>query len=167
MTTHDITTEETWVQLADLNGDEREARMLERYQGMVALPEEERISLMASNAEIVYGLSDEVLKNLTVSRLQAWLLMEQEAAQLIATSYDTAMKKLSSSKAMRRVALVQTLAKEFPHEDQERLVTLMPTVFGGMPTAAAKAAQAAQAQSMPQPEPVKKARKGWWPFSRN
>ena len=160
MTTHDMTSE-AWTKLVELDTNEREAELVRHYSELAGVPEEERITQIARNAEVFYDLSNDTLRVLTVARLRAWLAMEPEKAQIIASSYNAAMLRLSGNKAMRRVALVQTLVREFSHEEQERLVVLVPGVFGGVPTAAARAAQT---QSRPAEEPAAPKKRGWWPF---
>ena len=170
MATSDIAADDAWGALASLESAEREAKMVQLYGELVVLSQEERQSQMLAMARAEYALTDQALRPFTVSRLRAWLTLEPEVAQQIAAAYDAAMLKMSGTHAMRRVALVQTLVRDFSSEDQERLVALVPRVFAGVPTASA----AALAQSMRGAEreaeqaasQQKPAKKGWWPFGK-
>ena len=161
MTTSDIAPDQAWGMLADLANEDREAKMLQRYGELAPLPEDERQSQMVAMVRAEYDLGDEQLRAFTISRLAIWLKMDLETARRLAGSYDTVMQKLPGAAAYRRVSLVQTLRREFPLEEQERLVNLLPAVFGG--TAGIRVAALAR----PEPaEQARRAKKGWWPFGK-
>ena len=71
------------------------------------------------------------------------------------------MLKMPGPQAMRRVSMVQTLAKEFSREQQLQLTAIVPSVFGGlkemieMPPIKSVAAV-----------PAASGKKGWWPFGK-
>ena len=162
MAMSDVNADQAWGMLANSEEGERRSKMLERYGEMAALPAEERESQMLTMAAAEYALPDDKLRIFTLSRLSAWLDMDADAAQNIASSYDAAMKKMPGPHAMRRVSMVQTLADEFSREQQLRLIAVVPTVFGGlkemieMPPVKSVAAVAPDASS----------KKGWWPFGK-
>ena len=131
MTTSDIPADQAWGKLADLEGEQREATMLQRYGDLEQLPARKRRTQMLAMARAEYGLSDEKLRAFTISKLRVWLRLDPMVARRIVASYDDAMQKMSTDQAMRRVALVQTLAREFSPEDQRALVSMVPGVFGG------------------------------------
>lgn len=164
MAATDEAIDQVWGLLADTGGDEREARMQARYQQLAALTEEDRTRRLVAMARAEYALPDDKLRSFTISRLRVWLRLEAEAARLLASSYDSAMSQLSGAAAMRRVALVQTLVREFSPEAQSRLRTLVPNVFGESPTPASRASITSGTTG----EPSKAtARKRWWPFWKN
>ena len=159
MTTPSVPTNEAWGMLAEVAGEEREARMRQRYEEMASLPEQARVEQMLAMARAEYALQDDKLRPFALSRLQTWLKLEDGAARAIAASYNAAMSKMPGPQAMRRVAIDQTLAREFSAGDEAKLRTLAPEVFAGVPI---KAAFASARQAVSPPEPAKKG--GWWPF---
>ena len=158
MATSDTGADQAWGMLVDVGEEERKAKMLQRYGELANLSEEERRSQMLAMAGSEYDLPADKLRTFTIFRLQVWLQLEPEVAQRISASYDAAMQKMPGLQAMRRVALVQTLAREFSSQDQERLVALMPNVFGGL-----KEVISPHRAEEAQPAPAKK---GWWPFRK-
>jgi hypothetical protein len=134
--------------------------MVARYSELATLAEEERRALMLAMARAEYELTDDQLHAFTKSRLGSWLELAPETAQCVASSYDAVMLKMPGPQAMRRVSVVQTLAREFPVEDQDRLASLLPGVFAG----------AGIGVHMPPihdaSAPTASAKKGWWPFGR-
>lgn len=160
MTTADTGADQEWSDLTTLDADVREARMRDRYQVLATLSEDDRRRELRAMAQAEYTLPDELLRPFTLSRLRVWLQLEPDVAQQIASSYDAVMTTMPGPMAMRRVGVVQTLAVEFPPEDEERLRALAPGVFAGQPhrivsgVAAPPAAVAA--------EPARK--RPWWAF---
>ena len=161
MTMRETTADQEWGRLAEVEEGQREAQMLARYTEVAALPEEERQQRLRAMAEAEYALPDELLRPFTKSRVRVWLQMEPEAARTVARSYDRVMERMPGPVAMRRVAIVQTLAREFPQEDQQRLRDLVPGVFVG------RDRQAQMAVDSPPPRAVEQPRKKpWWAFWR-
>lgn len=151
--------EREWGLLAEKSEEEERRRLMEaRYTELAALAEETRRSRLLPMAQAEYALSDDALRRFTMSRLQVWLHMDQEMAKKIAESYDAVMTQLPATAAMRRVALVQTLARNFSPDDQARLRTLLPRVFAG-------AGEAAQARTRaPEPAAAPAMKKAGWQF---
>jgi hypothetical protein len=118
-------TDQAWGMLADVGEEERRTKMLQRYTELAAVPEVERVSRLLLMADAEYELPVDKLRTFTVSRLNVWLMLEPEVARRI------------------------SVAKEFPRAEQERLVALIPAVFGGVELA--------------KPAPAKKR---WWPFGK-
>ena len=85
--------------------------------------------------------------------------MDPETSKRIALSYDAVMNQMPGPVAMRRVSVVQTLAREFSPDDQARLRALVPRVFAGgdKPAAAPMAPRIAPVQQSPVKRP-------WWAF---
>ena len=167
MTTPEGLAGQDWGGLAQVGPEERDPAMAQRYRELAALPEEERQSQMLVMANAEYDLPAEQLRPFTVSRLRVWLDLEVGVAHQMIASYDAVMKRVSGAKAMSRIALEQTLAREFSVEDQRRLIELEPGVFGAAAAAARvaaahAAAQAAQAAATPRP--VERPKRRWWPF---
>ncbi|MBI4297187.1 MAG: hypothetical protein HY676_01510 [Chloroflexi bacterium] len=146
-----------WGLLADETEEQREKQMLERYGKVAALSEDERRSRLLAMAKAEYALSDAKLRSFTMSRLRVWLKMELEIAKKVADSYDAVMFLMPGPAAMRRVAIVQTLARGFSSKEQEQLRTLIPRVFADRPIGSAVAPGPAAA-------PGPSIKKPWWAF---
>ena len=121
--------EDDWAALLGLGETEREEKMAELYLRLAGLSEEKRYSRMLALAQAENAVSNEELRALTFLRLRVWLQMEREAAVRVSATYDAVMKAMPGPQAIRRVALAQTLAREFSLEEQHRLSELVPTVF--------------------------------------
>lgn len=161
MTTSEETADKEWRALADLELEEMEARMLKVLTELETLPDEKRLERRLAMARVEHDLSEKQLRAVTLCRLRTWLKLEPEVAKRTAASFETVMKKISGTQAMREIALVQTLAREFSPEDQQILVGLAPSVFGGAPIGLKVV------KSEPSPrvkKPVRPAKKWWWPF---
>jgi hypothetical protein len=142
-------TDQAWGMLADVGEEERRTKMLQRYTELAAVPEVERVSRLLLMADAEYELPVDKLRTFTVSRLNVWLMLEPEVARRISDSYDAAMRRVPGLQTTRWVDLAKTVAKEFPRAEQERLVALIPAVFGGV--------------ELVKPAPAKKR---WWPFGK-
>ncbi len=125
--------DQDWGHLVHQEQAAREAAMVERYQSLAGLDEDERRRRLKSMAAAEYSLSEGDLRSFTLSRMRTWLQLDFETAQVISSSYDAIMQEMPATVAMRRVSLVQTLAREFSAEDEERLRALAPRVFAGAP----------------------------------
>jgi hypothetical protein len=161
MTAADAGADPTWGALAETDEQSRESQVLARYTELAALPEEGRRRRLRAMMEAEYALSDQSLRTMTMARLRAFLSMDEAAVQAITGSLDGVMKEMSGQAAMRRVALVQTLAQEFTPEEQAHLRAMMPTVFGDRAAAPAGSASGAA----PAPAATRPA-KPWWAFWR-
>ncbi len=158
--TTDINIDEAWGKLADAGEEERETQMLRRYTELSSLSEEARRSRLLAMAKAEYALSDAKLRPLTLSRMRVWLKIDTETAKKVSDSYGAAMNQMPGPAAMRRVALVQTLAREFSIEDQARLAALVPQVFAAKPVVVAKVLSATASPTPPA------SKKQWWAFWR-
>ncbi|MBI2856332.1 MAG: hypothetical protein HYX93_05745 [Chloroflexi bacterium] len=163
MATSDAGEQQEWKMLAEASEQEREAKILERYRELAALPEEALRSQMEALVPQEYELPDNKLRAFTISRLRSWLALEPEEAKKIATVYDSIMRqKMPGPQAMRRVSTVQTVARDFSREDQNRLMELVPGVFAGARLGVTPPVY------RPEPTPTAPAKqsRGWWPFKR-
>jgi len=161
MSTPDQTIDKEWKELATLDPDAMEARMVEILNEMVSLSDEERLERRLAIARAESDLSDEDLRSYTLCRLRAWLKLESAVADRVAATMDDVMKKIPGPQAMRQIALIQTMAREFSLEDQQKLVALAPNVFGGAPVGLKADAVKAPPKVVEEPKPAKK---WWWPF---
>ena len=132
MTTSENPADEAWGKLAELGDDDMQVAMAKRYGELADLISENgRRWQVLGMIRAEYGLSDEKLRAFTISKLRAWLTLDPVMARRIAGSYNAAMLQMSADQAMKRVALAQTVAREFSPKDQQALVALVPDVFGG------------------------------------
>ena len=168
MTTPTPAADQAWGMLASATSEEREASMLRRYRELAALAEGERVNQMPAMARSEYALTDDKLRPFTLSRLRVWLKLESAVALRISASYDAVMLKMPGREAMRRVGLVQTLARDFSPEDEARLRELVPGVLGAVaPRVAIKRLQEELAQAPAAAASAKPAKKGGlWPFGK-
>lgn len=148
-----------WRGLADVSEGERAAQMRVRYSELAALEnEQERDERLLAMMQAEYSLPDDQLRAFTLGRLRTFIDMDPEAVGRLVRSLDTVMTRMPGTAAMRRVALVQTLAREFTPEEQHHLRELMPQVFGDRAPVAQPPAEAAPAAAA--------ASKPWWAFWR-
>lgn len=153
--------DQAWAKLATLPEEEREPQMAARYTELASLSEDERRQRLRAMAEAEYALPDDHLRPFSLSRLRVWLRLDPEIARTVAGSYDAVMMQMPGSAAWRRVAIVQTLAREFSLEDLQRLRSLIPgafaeqaTALSGVPSRAPTPVEAAPSQP----------KKPWWAF---
>jgi|GEM_PF-2587695 len=156
MTTSESSRGREWASLAELEESDREQVMKRRYEELADLSEEERKVALASMEKAVYELSEDKSRLLTLSRLRTWLNLEPATAAKISTSFDAITDLMPGATAMRHIALVQTVAREFTPRDQARLEALFPRIFGAL-RPSENIAVPAKAASTP-------AKKSWWPF---
>ena len=121
--------EEYWRGLADAGEEEREEKMRTHYSSLAAMPEEQRREQLKTMARVEYTLPEGKIRPFHTSRLRIWLSMEPDQARLVAASTEAIMNDMPGDIAMRRVAVVQTLARNFNPADQARLRELVPRVF--------------------------------------
>ena len=140
---------EAWKALARRETEEREESMVLEYTELAGLHEEDRVGRMQALAEAVLDLAAGQRRDFALSRLRVWLRLEPEAAKRVAASYESIAAKLSGDRAHAHIALVQDLVREFSPEEQDRLIALDSTVFGGAPTEMQAAASK---------------KRWWWPF---
>ena len=150
-----------WAALADASEEARQAEMRKGYEELAKLSEDERSSMMAQLIESEYALPEGKLRAFTVSRLTVWIDMDVESARSVAETYDQVMKRMSANVAMRRVGMVQTLAREFTPEQVDRLYELIPAMIQHMPRGeGAVLARGEEEAAFPE----ERHRKSWWQF---
>lgn len=115
-----------WQDLAAQPADKRETNLRAFYTELGALPEATRIARLRDMVAVTHTLPDEAFWALTESRLRVWLQLDQETAVIAACSYDAVMREVPANAAMRRVAVVQTLLRDFSDAEQHQLSQLNP-----------------------------------------
>ncbi len=148
-----------WVALADAKEDARTSEMKKKYAELAGLSEEERLKQITELARAEHEMPEDKLHDFTKSRLLTWIDMEQGQAQVLAHSYDEALKSLPGTLAMRRVGAVQTVAREMHPDEVEKLYSLIPSILREMPrqvvTSLATGAEK-------KPRPPKRKKRTWW-----
>ncbi len=121
--------DEQWGRLAEMTEPARQTALKENVLEMSKLSETDRQARIRRQSEIEYALPDEKLRAIIVSRIRVWMDMDLSVVKPVAASLDQAMNHMTSNIAMKRVALVQTVARDFPLDQQERLQALVPGAF--------------------------------------
>ncbi len=151
-----------WSQLGALSAQEREERMLERYEDLARLSEDDRVSQIQELLDVEFALPDEKLLEVTKSRLQVFLKMDEDNAKSVGQGYESVMKSASGNVAMKRVGMAQSaaiqLSKEVVKEDIERLRGIVPGALG---------TGSRIAPSYRDAEPEVSQSKPWWAFWRS
>ena len=130
-TSFDVT---KWIALADATEKDRVAKMKPQYEELAGMSEEDRLQRLGKMARAEYGdLSDAKLHAFTKSRLGIWLEMDRDQANTILNSYEEVLRTLPATLAMRRVGTVQTIARDLPVDQLDRLYELIPSLLKEMP----------------------------------
>lgn len=165
MATQGSQQDQAWGALAGVSEAERRSAMKQRYVEVARLPEAELQARMLRMAHAEYALADAALRTFTLSRLKVWLELPEESARKISASYDSVMQKMPGQAAMRRVSMVQTLARDFSPEDEARLRLLIPGVLGALP--AKQSVDRLSGPASPStPAAPESPKKGIWPFRK-
>jgi hypothetical protein len=168
MTTADTGSDQAWGGLAAASEDERQRQIQQRYTELAAMPEDERHRRLRAMAEAEYALPDVELRSFTISRLRALLSIDPDAARTITTSNDAVMKRMPGTTAMRRISLIQTLARDFTPDEQHQLRELIPGVFGDQAIGATATAATVSPSATPAGGATDQPRKKpWWAFWRS
>lgn len=166
MTTPSVEADQEWVaKLAAASEEEREALMKTRYMDLASLDEEERRARLRAMTLAEYTLSDDELRPITRSRLRVWLSMDPEMARKVAGSLEAIMAEVPGSIAWRRVALVQTMARELSVEDAARLREIIPGAFADRLAAVTGLASRTTAErTSTRTATTAPRKKPWWAF---
>ena len=154
-----------WADLLNLPPPEREARMLQRYVELGKMEDAQRQQRLLDMANAEYALSEEKLREFTLSRMRMFLKLPPDTGKVMAAAYDMVMLKMPGAAAMRRVSLVQTLAKNFTPEEESQLRDLNPNLFAGLPTRQLRDTSTAQTAAAPA-KAATPPKGGWWPFGK-
>lgn len=156
----------TWSGLVTLEPQQRDAAIRERFEQLLALPDSEMDVKLDGMIVAEYGLDSVGLYTLTASRLRALLgiaKQDPEGARRLQNAYDRVFDHLPGDLAMRRVIVVQTIARtEMSLEEVELLRQLAPSLLEQLPRAPSSdmtsggAVQAAAAR--------RGERTPWWKF---
>ena len=159
----------TWSALSDAEPSARISGMRQRFDALGGLDQPEREQQAESMILAEYALEDEQLADFTESRLRAWLSLAADnlqEAQDVANAYNKAFERVPGAIAMRRAALVHTVARDrLTPEDMDVLFELIPRLVANVPRASQEAVEhAAELARRAARDPVARRRKPWWKF---
>lgn len=130
---------ERWVALAPLGDDERQAGMRRIFDELLTMAAAKRSAAFIEMVDAEYTLNDRMLRPFTTSRLRAWLSLASERpddARVIADSYDEVFNQMPIGIAMRRITIVQTVARtELSAAEIVSLLHLFPALGRQIPFA--------------------------------
>lgn len=152
--------DQSWAdRLSHADEAERETLMRLRYIALAGLPTDVREEKLRSMLLAEYSFPDATLREITKSRLRTLLNLDRQVALTVAASLDAVMASLPGAIAWRRVALVQTMSRDFTAEENLRLREFVPGIFGE-PVATTMRTSTSSVSS-------EVARKPWWAFWRH
>jgi hypothetical protein len=125
------------------------------YEAIAQLGEAERSGRLLELETALYKLDDAAVRAFTKVRFDALLSMDAALARSATAPYPALLDKLPGPSAMRHVAFLQTVAREYSQEDQARLKVLFPEAL------------AAKADARPKPaasQPAGGGGRAWWAF---
>lgn len=105
----------SWSGLARSTADDRQGEMKKRLAAVARLEESARNAAVTSMIRAEYALDEDALHSLTASWLRAWIDLHREdpqQAEIIAATYASVFDAAPSDLAMRRAAVVQTVARQ-------------------------------------------------------
>ena len=124
-----------WKKVIDMpDGAGRDHEFSALIQKLPELNDAEREQEIRQMIEAEYSQDEEGLREITQTRLQAVLALDDEAARKVAETYDSVMNTMPGDIAFRRAAVVQTTARhQFSVDEEAKLRELVPNVLGEKP----------------------------------
>jgi hypothetical protein len=127
----------TWSNLAALDEEGRRTAMTERFRRLASEDEASRLRELEAMVRAEYALPEQELHAFTLSRLRAWIELEEHdpgQAMAIAGAYDKVFDRLPANLAMRRASVVQTVARmELTAEEMQHLDLMESRVLASVP----------------------------------
>jgi hypothetical protein len=106
--------------------------ILESYQRLPMLSEEERQNELRYLIFSEFSLEHADLRGLVNNRLRGWLKLAPDDAEKMGASYQAVMDQAPAGVAMSYVAIMQSLIGEFTPNQQLRLRALIPVQVLGL-----------------------------------
>ncbi|MDA1002360.1 MAG: hypothetical protein O3B31_03260 [Chloroflexi bacterium] len=129
--------DQEWAELATLSAAPRFGRMLERCRTVAALDDHARIDALSAMVRAEYQLADAELHPFTLSRLRAWIAINESDHELainLARGYDTVFQSMPCAMAMRRSSIAQGVARvDLTAEEVATLFELIPSIVQQVP----------------------------------
>ena len=159
----------TWSALSDAEPAARISGMRQRFDALAGFDQAAREEQAEAMIRAEYALEDQQLADFTESRLRSWLSLAADnlqGAQDVANAYNKAFERVPGAIAMRRAALVHTVARDrLTPDDMDVLFELIPRLVANVPRASQEAVEhAAELARKAAGEPVARRRKPWWKF---
>jgi hypothetical protein len=109
-------------------------RMTALFREAAVLGEGQRRQRLRPLIDAEYSLPDGTLRRVTIARLRSYVTLENEAAHRVADSYDAIINNMPGDIAFRRASFEQQEARSnFSVEEEEKLHSILPNVFGDKP----------------------------------
>jgi hypothetical protein len=170
--TSEVQPDATWSAFSDADAAAQISEMRQRFEALADLDQPAREQQAEAMIRAEYALDDEALPGFTESRLRSWLAMagdNLERAQSVANAYERAFERVPGGIAMRRAALVQTVARdELTPEDIDVLYELIPRLVENVPRASQEAVERALSEarvaSANERAAERSGSKPWWKF---
>lgn len=105
----------SWSELSELPAGDRREPMMKRLAAIATMEEPARSAAVTRMVRAEYELDEESLHSLTASWLRAWIDLHREDPQqatLVARAFASVFASAPSNLAMRRAAVVQTVARQ-------------------------------------------------------
>ena len=124
----------SWAALAQAEPEECSKGIRQCYGEILQLPAEGMAERVAALAQAEYTLENAALEVMTAARLRVLLAMPPDDANRLVTAYDQVFNQLPAAMAMRRAAVIQTVAlHQFDADEVDGLFDLMPSVLRQVP----------------------------------
>lgn len=129
-----MSTDESWSALADIDPEAARSEMTERLRALVRLPANEQEEKLRSMINAEYALDEPRLLEFTARRLRSLVDLGLEDGKLVVEGYNNVFRDVSGDMAMRRVSVVQTVAREMSAAEVDELQHIMPSLLGQIPS---------------------------------
>ena len=128
-----------WAALADLDDEQRQKAMFQRFRTLEDSAEEKRQSELAAMVAAEDAMSDEAIYPFALSQLRVWAQLAREdlpKAKAIASGYEQVYGGLAGTSAWRRATVVQTIARlDLSAEEIDAIAELVPSLMRQIPRA--------------------------------
>ncbi len=108
----EVRIDQEWKALAELDEEKQVDQMTERYRGLIAMGDEDRLASLEAMIRAEYELADAPLREFTHSRLRSWIELageDREGTRSLGRGYDEVFATLPARLAMRRASMVQAV----------------------------------------------------------
>ena len=161
-----MSADESWSALGALDAKATQSEMTERFRDLVKLTTDERHERLRSMIMAEYALDEPRLLEFTARRLRSLVDLGVEDGKVVIEGYDFVFRDVPGDMAMRRVSVVQTVAREMTSAEVDALQHIMPSLLGQIPSMRTPTgAEAGTAQSSATPvTAAAAAKKPAWKF---
>ncbi len=129
-----MSSDESWSALAGLDAVSARSQMAERFRAITKLPAEEQREKLRSMIVAEYALDEPGLLEFTGRRLRSLLDLELKDAIAVSEGYGKIFNDMPGEMAMRRVTVVQSVAREMSAVEVDALQHIMPGLVDSIPS---------------------------------